>query len=320
MNDRSPRFSQMTFWDMPSSISSQGLQDGQKRSDSPGGRKIERSGQEAAPVSLSQAQENNRALQTNDTSGLNSGDSSKPVALQSFLENRLRQRLEGRGSTLFVLKWKHWDMSSGLPICALRASAHRISANGSTSGPTIYDLPQTGWSTPSSRDWKDTPGMATTATNPDGSKRTRLDQLPRQAQLTGWPTATVKDSANARNATANRSVGSRHHSGQTLVDAVELSGWPTPRANDSTGAKIPPNRQGGEALKTAAQLTGPLRLTASGEMLTGSSAGIVNGGRLNPDLSRWLMGFPAEWHSSAVMETLSTSNSQRSSSKRSKKP
>lgn len=41
----------------------------------------------------------------------------------------------------------------------------------------------TGWSTPSSRDWKDTPGMATTAVNPDGSTRTRVDQLPRQALL-----------------------------------------------------------------------------------------------------------------------------------------
>ena len=40
------------------------------------------------------------------------------------------------------------------------------------------------WATPSSRDWKDTAGMQTTGTNPDGSERTRLDQLPRQAQLT----------------------------------------------------------------------------------------------------------------------------------------
>lgn len=40
-----------------------------------------------------------------------------------------------------------------------------------------------GWSTASSRDWKDTPGMATEATNPDGSTRNRTDQLPRQAQL-----------------------------------------------------------------------------------------------------------------------------------------
>ncbi len=42
-----------------------------------------------------------------------------------------------------------------------------------------------GWATPSSRDWKDTPGMATEGTNPDGSARTRIDQLPRQAARTG---------------------------------------------------------------------------------------------------------------------------------------
>lgn len=37
------------------------------------------------------------------------------------------------------------------------------------------------WATPSARDWKDSPGMATTGTNPDGSTRARTDQLPRQA-------------------------------------------------------------------------------------------------------------------------------------------
>jgi len=35
------------------------------------------------------------------------------------------------------------------------------------------------WPTPRARDWKDTPGMATTATNPDGSIRDRTDQLAR---------------------------------------------------------------------------------------------------------------------------------------------
>lgn len=40
------------------------------------------------------------------------------------------------------------------------------------------------WATPSARDWKDTPGMATTGTNPDGSQRVRFDQLPRQCAAT----------------------------------------------------------------------------------------------------------------------------------------
>lgn len=37
-----------------------------------------------------------------------------------------------------------------------------------------------GWVTPSTRDWKDTAGMSDTGVNPDGSERSRMDQLPRQ--------------------------------------------------------------------------------------------------------------------------------------------
>jgi DNA (cytosine-5)-methyltransferase 1 len=50
------------------------------------------------------------------------------------------------------------------------------------------------WPTASARDWKATPGMSETGTNPDGSTRSRLDQLPRVAGLTaiGSPAATAK--------------------------------------------------------------------------------------------------------------------------------
>jgi len=37
--------------------------------------------------------------------------------------------------------------------------------------------------TPPARDWKDTAGMQESGVDPDGSTRSRLDQLPRQAQL-----------------------------------------------------------------------------------------------------------------------------------------
>ena len=52
----------------------------------------------------------------------------------------------------------------------------------------------TSWPTASARDWKDTSGMSETGTNPDGSTRSRLDQLPRVAGLTaiGSPAATAK--------------------------------------------------------------------------------------------------------------------------------
>lgn len=52
-----------------------------------------------------------------------------------------------------------------------------------------------GWGTPSTRDWKDTPGMSMTGTNPDGSTRARLDQLPRQAALASGPPLTSSHAA-----------------------------------------------------------------------------------------------------------------------------
>jgi len=109
-------------------------------------------------------------MSTNDTSGPLFSASSPSAALQWSLESRLRALTDVNGSPEFELIWSTWDMPSGPPISRLRCSALPIDASG-----------YTGWATPSARDWKDTPGMATTAIDPDGSTRLRNDQLPRQA-------------------------------------------------------------------------------------------------------------------------------------------
>jgi len=63
-------------------------------------------------------------------------------------------------------------------------------------GTTLLDAARlASWSTPSARDWEDTPGMSESGTNPDGTARTRIDQLPRQAHgfiSSGSPAETAK--------------------------------------------------------------------------------------------------------------------------------
>lgn len=131
------------------------------------------------------------------------------------------------------------------------------------------------------------------------------------ALLAGWPTPTATDGKGGYQ-------GGRIRNGKLSTDrldmAAQLAGWPTPTtSNDRSpcpqeamrtyrdnGTKIQ------KRLQDVAALCGPARLTASGEMLIGCAAEMESGGQLDPDHSRWLMGFPAEWEDCAPTETLST--------------
>jgi hypothetical protein len=71
-------------------------------------------------------------LPTPGTYGRKCGDLSARDALDTSLENRLREATEKLGSPLFELRWKYLDMTLGPQVLTLRASVRRTSGSAST--------------------------------------------------------------------------------------------------------------------------------------------------------------------------------------------
>ncbi len=248
--------------------------------------------------------------------------------LSRAIAERLKKRTAQLGSTLFHLTWSEQVTPSGLLLSRLAASAARISDNDCGSWPTPT-LPSGGQTWPE--------GTSVTGVRPDGTKATVTlgqvalmaswptprredsestgahrgvpDTLHSATQLSSWPTTTVSDS--------NRSPAADFAPtpNMTLNHAAVLSSWVTPSARDwkdSPGmATEAEGRSRLDQLPRQAMLAGPARRTATGEMLTGSSAGMEGGGQLNPAHSRWLMGLPLGWDACAPTAMRSSRKSPR---------
>ncbi len=174
--------------------SSRALADGPSLFDWAAGLTTGQSGPVPVPASPSPPPANDAAPMTNGTCGPSSAASSRSAALQSSLESRLRQRLDGIGSPLFVLTWKHWDMPSGPPICAVRASAPRTS--GSACG---------GWPTPDTGREESLESFQRRVErmkerHPEKGGMGSTGPLHIAAQLAGWPTPRVGNNGGHGNA------------------------------------------------------------------------------------------------------------------------
>lgn len=300
--------------------------DGPPRCVSPDGRTSAPSGACRCRASPSRAPASKRDSTMNDTSGPPATSTSSHADRVSLWESRLRARTAELGSTLYKLTWKRQDMPSGRSFFLLRASGRRASGTEYSGWPTpttVDDrrgsLPprpwdtgvpltqaavMTGWPTPRLSDGEKAVRSAAGSAAEMARKGSPQD-LCQGAHLSGWATPS------AREARSN-SASEEHHlkrlaqtRGKPLNEQAHqmtgadfwAAGWPTPRTADTTGAGI--SGDGGPNLRTAAHMSGPMRLTASGDLLTGCSVRTVSGGQLNVDMSRWLMGYPEAWARSA---------------------
>jgi hypothetical protein len=164
----------------------------------------------------------------------------------------------------------------------------------------------------------------------DGKCGVSLTALNLVAQTASWPTPTSQDAASSR--AAGYSTQSGRHSGTTLTDAATVA-LATPRvAATRTGTSAMNRQDSMSALSLEQQAEAAagivpreirnLRLEMQarlgfGPTSNGSHAATEKPGQLNPDFTRWLLGYRAEHLSCAPTEMPSSRKSRRPSSERS---
>jgi hypothetical protein len=145
---------------------------------------------------------------------------------------------------------------------------------GGKRGGQLTDVAVSQWPTPAARDWKDSPGMATTGTNPDGSIRQRDDQLARAAQQ--WPTPTAAPYGSSQN--GSNGIGGAQERPSANTQSLE-------RMSRSFLPLLP--------MSTAGDACSPSDPTSR----------LRSRAKLNAAFVEWLMGWPIGWTASALAAT-----------------
>ena len=302
--------------DTPSAISSQESAVGRWLSSSPDGHQIDPYGLAVALASLSPRQAKALGLLMSGTFGPPSSGSSSSADLQSWLASRLPAQLSDLGSTLYSLTWKPWVTPAGRTLVRQRASVRRTSATDRTGRATpVAHEARLGYQ----RRRGDTNGSQESLTTQvvnalPPSDDPRLVGLP---NLSGWPTPTASLANKGVRTFEGGLIEAMRNHGPDLAAASCLSGWPTPMAGTpaQNGNNAAGNNDSSRKTMDVCKSEQPARLTATGELLTGSDAGMESGGQLNPAHSRWLMGYPPAWDDCGVTAMPSSRNKRRNSSK-----
>ena len=278
------------------------------------GTQLEMFGQDPALANHFQSQGKilNSPMQskTSEISGLSGYGSSPSTALQLSLESRLRANLDVNGSLESELTWKHWDMLSGPQICALRASTRHTEDNDFTGWPTPdtvaigdgtdFETQRQNLLTRRERTRKAVKEGKTKA----GSGRSMSLQMAAQSTqgmipLTGWSTPCVVEPSTTTPRPSRAATGrNTDYLGRQVHQVRDL--WPTPVAD---GDRTTNYAQGGTSLGYAARSISETFGTDTTSPSAPRSMAQPGLGVLNPELCRWLMGFPRKYEEGLSKDT-----------------